>query len=96
MNSTFINYGYYQFYNKILGTSMDQWIPGSLHTCCQLIYDALSSDSIEEVEFGEDRLLTDSGFFTILTLPHLEFLVFLMTLVCPPLVLEIWLLGGTI
>jgi hypothetical protein len=57
MNSTFINYGCYQFYNKILGTSMDQWIPGSLHTCCQLIYDALSSDFIEEVEFGDGQVV---------------------------------------
>ncbi len=57
MNSTFINYGYYQFYDKILGTSMDQWIPGSLHTCRQLIYDALSSYSIEEVEFGDGQVV---------------------------------------
>jgi hypothetical protein len=57
MNSTFINYGYYQFYKKISGTSMDQWIPGSNHTCRQLIYNALSSDSIEEVEFGDGQVV---------------------------------------
>jgi hypothetical protein len=56
MNNLFISYGYYAFYNKIFGSSTDQWIPRSLHTCCRLIYDALSSDAIEEVEFDDGQV----------------------------------------
>jgi hypothetical protein len=36
---------------------MNQWIPHSLHTCWQLIYDALSSDAIEEVEFMDGQVV---------------------------------------
>ncbi len=36
---------------------MDQWIPGSLHTCRQLICSALSSDSIEVVDFGDGQVV---------------------------------------
>jgi hypothetical protein len=51
MNVLFINHGYITFYNKISGYSMSQWILSSLNTCQRLIYNALSSDAIEEVEF---------------------------------------------
>jgi hypothetical protein len=71
MNSIFISYGYYEFYNKTLGSSMDQWIPCSLHTCCQLIYDALSSDAIEEVEFSDGQV-TNGGWI----LHHFDFTSF--------------------
>ena len=57
MNSLFIYYGYYSFYNKISGCSMNQWIPRYLHTCRQLIYDALSSDAIEEIEFNDGHVV---------------------------------------
>ena len=40
------------------------------------------------------RLLTDGGFFTILTSVPFKYSAFLMILLCPPLVLEIRLLGG--
>ncbi len=36
---------------------MNQWIPHSLHTCQRLIYDALSSDAIEEVEFMDGQIV---------------------------------------
>jgi len=57
MNSIFISYCYYTFFNKISGCSLDQWIPNWLDTCRQLIYDALSSDAIEEVEFHEGQVV---------------------------------------
>jgi hypothetical protein len=50
---------------------MDQWIPGSLHTCCQLMYDSLSSDSNEEVEFGDGQVVDRWGI-----LHHFDFALF--------------------
>ncbi len=57
MNTLFINHNYTTFYNKISGYSMNQWIPHMLHTCWRLIYDALSSDAIEEVDFMDGQVL---------------------------------------
>jgi hypothetical protein len=36
---------------------MNQWILHSLHTCRRLIYDALSSDAIEEVKFMDGQVV---------------------------------------
>ncbi len=33
------------------------WVPHSLLTCCLLIYDALSSDAIKEVEFKDGQVV---------------------------------------
>ena len=57
MNNLFINHLYFTFYNKILGNSMSQWIPRLLHACRRLIYDALSSDAIEEVKYLNGKLV---------------------------------------
>jgi hypothetical protein len=57
MNNLFINHLYFTFYNKISGDSMSQWIPRKLHICRRLIYDALSSDAIEEVEYLNGELV---------------------------------------
>jgi hypothetical protein len=57
MNVLFINHGYFTFYNKISGHSMNQWLPHSLQTCRRLIYDALLSDAIKEVEFLEGQVI---------------------------------------
>jgi hypothetical protein len=57
MNVLFINNGYFTFYNKISGHSLNQWLPHSLNTCRRLIYEALSSDAIEEVEFLEGQVI---------------------------------------
>jgi len=56
MNNSFISFEYYTFYNKISGHSMNQWIPQRLHTCRRLIYDVLTSDVIEEVEFDDGQV----------------------------------------
>jgi hypothetical protein len=57
MNNLFINHLYFTFYNKISGNSMSQWIPQKLHLCRRLIYDALSSDAIEEFEYLNGELI---------------------------------------
>ena len=57
MNYLFISHAYYSFYNKISGSSLDQWVPRSLNTCRRLIYDALLSDAIEEVEFNDGEVV---------------------------------------
>ena len=44
---------YNSFYNKISGTSLNQWIPSQLHVCRKLIYDALSDGAIEEVRYSD-------------------------------------------
>ncbi len=36
---------------------LPQWIPNQQHTCWRLIYDALTSDAIEEVEFREGQVV---------------------------------------
>jgi hypothetical protein len=56
-NILFINHGYTTLYNKISGYSMNQWIPRSMDTCRRLIYDALSSDAIKEVEIMEGQVV---------------------------------------
>ena len=39
---------------------MNQWIPEHLHTCCQLIYNALSDSAIKEVEFVNSLTAIDA------------------------------------
>jgi hypothetical protein len=42
-------------FNKISGTSSEQWMPRDLHLCWQLIYDDLMSGAIEEVTFKDGQ-----------------------------------------
>ena len=46
---------YITFYNKISGTSLDQWIPTHVNRCRRLIYDSLSDGALEVIrlENGE-------------------------------------------
>ena len=57
MNDLFISHGYYTFYNKISGTSLDQWIPQKLDTCWGLIHNALVNDTIEEVHYVDGEVV---------------------------------------
>jgi hypothetical protein len=57
MYQVMIDHLYVTFYNKISGTSMDQWIPLHLSICCKLIYDALSDGALEEVEFDNGEVV---------------------------------------
>ena len=54
-NMLFVNHGYTTFYNKISGTSLEQWIPSELDFCRRLIYDDLMSGAIEEVTFEDGQ-----------------------------------------
>jgi len=54
-NILFINHGYNTFFNKISGTSMEQWLPRDLDLCRQLIYVDLMSGAIEEVTFEDGQ-----------------------------------------
>jgi DDE superfamily endonuclease len=55
MNDLFITFAYNKFYNKISGTSLDQWLPRYLDLCRELIWNALSSDAIEEIVLIDDN-----------------------------------------
>ena len=46
-----IEHLYSQFYNKISGTSLDQWLPLYVHRCRTLIHGALSDTAIFEEEY---------------------------------------------
>jgi hypothetical protein len=52
-----IDHLYITFYNKISGTSLDQWIPVHLNSCRWLIYDALSDGGLEEVRFENGEVV---------------------------------------
>jgi hypothetical protein len=54
-NMLFVNHGYTTFYNKISGTSLEQWIPSELDFCRRLIYDDLMSGAIKEVTFEDGQ-----------------------------------------
>ena len=43
-----VNHIYFTFYNKISGTSLDQWVPAHLNTCRELIHGALMDTAIHE------------------------------------------------
>ena len=55
MFEVMVNHIYFTFYNKISGTSLDQWLPAHVDTCRELIHGALSDGAIHEttVENGE-------------------------------------------
>jgi hypothetical protein len=57
MNSLFIEFGCNTFFNKISGTSLEQWIPSHLDLCRQLIYNTLASRGIEEIEFEDGQVV---------------------------------------
>lgn len=50
-NKLFINYGYNTFYNKISGTSLNQWLPSHLNLCRDLIWRDLNDGVIEEIVY---------------------------------------------
>ncbi len=57
MNNLFISYAYNAFYNKILGTNLDQWLPNKLDLCRELIFSSVASGSIEEIEFEDGQVI---------------------------------------
>jgi hypothetical protein len=45
-----VNHLYVTFYNKVSGTSLNQWLPRHLLTCRRLIHDTLSDGAVFETE----------------------------------------------
>ena len=58
----------YTFYNKISGTSLEQWIPIYVHHCRRLIYDALDDGALQETEYLDGEVLNET-----LVLHHFDF-----------------------
>lgn len=52
-----IDHLYLTFYNKISGTSMEQWIPIHLNRCRSLIYNALSDGALEETDYWNGEVV---------------------------------------
>ena len=57
MNNLFISYAYNAYYNKISGTSLDQWLPNKLNLCHELILSSVASGAIEEIEFEDGQVM---------------------------------------
>ena len=71
MFEVMINHLYITFYNKILGTSLDQWIPAHLNQCRQLIHKALRNGAIREAEFVDGEVVNETWI-----LHHFDFATF--------------------
>ena len=59
MFEVMVNHIYFNFYNKISGTSLDQWLPAHLHTCRKLIHSALSDGAIHETTVANGETVNE-------------------------------------
>jgi hypothetical protein len=57
MSDLFNDYWYNLFYNKISGSSLDQWLPSKLDLCRELIFRSLSEGVIEEIELENGQVV---------------------------------------
>ena len=55
-----INHLYLTFYNKISGTSLEQWIPRYIDQCRELIYNALSARVIAETHYVDGEVVDET------------------------------------
>jgi hypothetical protein len=53
MNDLFITYSYNTFFDKISGTSLNQWLPDKLDLCHELILNSVSDGAVKEIEFED-------------------------------------------
>ncbi len=90
MNNLFISYSYYAFYNKYQVPAWTSGFHAAYKHVASCFYDALSSDAIEEVEIDDGQIVDRRWILHHFDFTSFIILVFLMTLVCPLLVLEIW------
>lgn len=61
MSDAMIDYLYYTFYNKISGTSLDQWLPRYLDDCRLLIHNALTRNvGVLETEFVNGEVVNET------------------------------------
>ena len=61
MFEVMVNHIYFTFYNKISGTSLDQWLPSHLDTCRELIHRALSDRAIHETTVVDGEVVGSRG-----------------------------------
>ena len=59
MFNLMVDHLYFTFYNKISGTSMDQWVPRYLDRCRTLIYTGLRNSALYEREYVDDQLVDE-------------------------------------
>lgn len=71
MMDEMIEHLYLTFYNKISGTSLDQWIPRYLDRCRELIHNAISDGAIWETEYINGEVVNEAWI-----LHHFEFQTF--------------------
>jgi hypothetical protein len=64
-----IDHLYENFYNKISGTSLDEWLPDYLDLCRELIHSALGNGAIWEVEYDAHGQVVDENWI----IHHFEF-----------------------
>jgi DDE superfamily endonuclease len=57
MNDLYIHQVYNTFYNKISGTSLNQWLPDKMNLCRELICDSVSSGAIEEIHMDDGQVI---------------------------------------
>ena len=57
MNDMFIHYAYNTLYNKISGTSLNQWLPDKSVICQELIFNSVTTGAIEEIQFEEGQVV---------------------------------------
>ena len=62
---------------------LPQWIPNQQHTCWRLIYDALTSDAIEEVEFHEGQVVDRQWILHLIDFRSFQIFGFLDDFVMP-------------
>jgi hypothetical protein len=57
MNDLLIHHAYNTFYNKISGTSLNQWLPERLDVCRELIFNSVATGAIEEEQFEDSQVV---------------------------------------
>jgi hypothetical protein len=57
MNDSLIHHAYNTFYNKISGTSLNQWLPERLDVCRELIFNSVATGAIKEVQFKDGQVV---------------------------------------
>ncbi len=56
------------FYDKILGTSLNQWLPEKLDVCWELIFNSVAAGAFKEVQFKDGQVVDRQWIFH-----HLEY-----------------------
>ena len=57
MFDAMVDHLYFNFYNKISGTSLDQWIPRYLDTCRSLVHNSLDNGALYKRKYAAGELL---------------------------------------